>query len=451
MTAVRTTLIWFVVCLLLLPMSAAAAPGGAEPTSGYGRVQTLIDAAKPGETLELPAGTYRGPLVVDKPLHIRGMGTARIVNDASEPAVVIHADRVTLEGVEIDHNSQTGEAAILIEADETTLSRVAIRTRSHGIQLREADRGIIEHSQIAWLGAEADRDREVPLSQKGNGIDLFDSHRSRIAGNEISGMNDGIYLESSHDALVEDNKVERSRYGIHCMYTNGTKVIGNEGRFNVTGAMIMGVQDAEVTDNVFRMQSENVNSQGILLFDVQTSRIYRNVVEGNRVGLYIEQSLRNELTDNDVLRNFIGIQLLESEGNRFANNRFIANVIEAEATESMDNRLTGNYWDSFRGIDLDRDGMSDIPYAINPFFQQLVDRKPAFQLFFQSPGIRFLESLFVADQSVWAADSSPLMRLPAEADPNPGSGDSDYWWSLFFGIFLLASSIATIYLVGVKK
>src|SRR5690606_32929135 len=105
---------------------------------------------------------------------------------------------------------------------------------------------------------------------------LYESHDARIENNEVFDMKDGIYLEKSHRASVEENRIYRSRYGIHCMYTNGTIVRSNEGEYNVTGAMIMGVRDAVVTDNSFRKQSENVHSQGLLLFDVQTSLIERN-------------------------------------------------------------------------------------------------------------------------------------------------------------------------------
>lgn len=66
----------------------------------------------------------------------------------------------------------------------------------------------------------------------------------------------------------------------------------------------MGVDDAVVTGNQFVKQSENVNSQGLLLFDVHTSRVDDNIVEGNRVGFYMEDSSDNVLSNNRVLRNY---------------------------------------------------------------------------------------------------------------------------------------------------
>ena len=279
----------------------------------------------------------------------------------------------------------------------------------------------------------------------GNGIDLYDSHDARIEGNEVHGMKDGIYLEKSHRATVETNRIYRSRYGIHCMYTDGTLIVGNEGEYNVTGAMVMGVRDAVVTDNSFRKQSENVHSQGLLLFDVQTSRIERNTFEGNRVGIYMELSSNNRLEGNDVLRNFVGVQFLESADNTFTGNTFLSNVIEAQATDSAGNRLSNNYWDAAQALDRDGDGKSDLTYAINPFFATEVDRTPAYQLFFQSPGMTFLSGLFTADRTDWSFDDAPLMNPPEGAGGERPTSDGQNGAVGAIGIALLLATVSIIY------
>jgi nitrous oxidase accessory protein len=231
------------------------------------------------------------------------------------------------------------------------------------------------------------------------------------------------------------------------MYTEGTLVRNNVGTYNVTGGMVMGVTDAVVEGNSFTKQSENVNSQGLLLFDVHTSKIKNNRVEGNRVGIYIEQSSKNDIRDNSVERNFVGIQFLDSEGNKLQANDFIANVINAEATDSPDNQLTGNFWDSFSGIDADGDGRSDIAYVINPFFQQLTHQTPSFQLFFQSPGMQFLETMMQAGRESWTMDDAPLMK-PAGEQAKAGKHKL---YSLLVSLGLLILSMTIIYKTGVKR
>lgn len=410
-------------------------------------LQQLIDQARSGDTLLVPSGTFQGPITLDKPLNLKAEGTVVIMNRTNKPAVHIRAAGVHMQGMQIIQDADEKSAAILVSAKETILDSLNIQTRSYGIMLRDADRNEIRNAKIQWMIKEGYP--AVKMSDKRNGIDLYNSHDNRIVENEISSMNDGIYLESSHRSIVEKNRIDHSRYGIHCMYTDETAIRSNIGSFNITGAMVMGVKDAEVSGNTFVKQSENVNSQGLLLFDVQTSRIHGNKVEGNRVGMYIEQSQNNELWNNAVVQNFIGIQLLESEGNRFRSNNFIGNVIESAATDSKNNMMSANYWDAFRGIDLNGDGLSEMKYAMNPFFQRLTAKTPAFQLFFQSPGMSFLESLFTADQAGWAADDLPSMDNVQVNDV--AHSDASQAGTLGFSLILLVVSITTIILMGVKR
>jgi nitrous oxidase accessory protein len=351
-----------------------------------------------------------------------------------------------LQDIQIKHTASGDDSpAIQVKADQVILENLTIQTSGYGIVVRDADRGILQNNTIKWFKPEADMPK-----QKGNGIDLYNSHDTQIKNNKITGLRDAIYLEKSRNAWVQKNKLSHTRYGIHCMYIDGSSVIDNEGEYNITGAMVMGVKNVVVSGNSFRKQSQNVHSQGILLYDVQSSSITQNVVEGNRVGIYMEQSSKNLLSNNAVLRNFIGIQLLNSNHNQFRSNEFIANVIEAEATDSEKNEMTGNYWDSFQGLDLNDDGTSDIPYAINPFYQRLVSQTPAYQLFFQSPGMTFLSDMFTNGRDHWSKDPSPLMKSEiyhiSSVESKKGSDDV-----LIIGLFLLCCAISIIIYLGVLR
>jgi len=411
-------------------------------------LQRLVDEAPSGGKVTVPAGKYEGTLLINKPITVIGEPGAVLHNTSAASAVTIKASGVRLASLEIVQEAQGESAAVAVTgATDAQLSGLIIRTHAFGILLRDTSKSEIRDSRVTWIDEQGLS--PTKMSGKRNGIDLYNSHDNKIVNNYASGMNDGIYLESSNRNEVEGNQVDSSRYGVHLMYTEGTVVRNNYGARNITGAMVMGVKNAEVTGNVFYKQSESVNSQGLLLFDVHTSLIKDNKVEGNRVGLYIEQSNGNRLEHNQVLRNFVGIQLLESEDNVFLNNDFIANVIEAEATDSQNNKLDGNFWDAFSGMDTSGDGRSDIAYPMNPFFQQLTSRTPAFQLFFQSPGMLFLEQLFVEGRAGWTTDHSPSMKpvnYAVSATENEGRAGV-----LTFSLLLLVISVLMIYYAGVRR
>jgi nitrous oxidase accessory protein len=410
------------------------------------QIQTMIAEASPNETIIIPEGVYTGSLIINKSIALKANGRVSLVNDTLDAAIHITADHVSVQGIKIIDTTLKDTPTVLIEADQVKLEQLQIQTASHGVKLQGASHNEIRALTIVWDTAGSE---EVKLSNRRNGIDLYDSHENRLIGNTISDMHDGIYIENSHRNVVDDNQVDRMRYGIHCMYTNGTEIRNNSGSLNITGAMVMAVKYVELTNNTFFKQSENVHSQGILLFDAHSSRFYDNTVEGNRVGFYIEQSSDNIFMRNQVEQNFIGIQFIEASANRFSDNRFSGNVIDAESRASSDNQIDGNFWDSFSGIDPDGDGRSDISNAINPFFQTIVKSRPAFQLFFQSPGMVFLESLFQGDREAWLADHTPLMNLPAHQISEGIDHSAKQAGGI--GFILIAIALTTILFLGVRR
>lgn len=435
---------WGLLALLFL----VGTGGYAVAADGTEQLQLMIDQAKPGESVSLPAGVYPGPIVISKPMELRGNGDALIVNESEETALHIKAEDVTVAGVEIVDRAMKETPSVLIEGDRANLSGLVIRTSSIGIQIAGADDGQIANTTIS--GAEAESEQRSPRrSQKRNGIDLFNAHGYRITGNSVTGMFDGIYAESSDNVWIADNEVADSRYGIHTMYARKPTVVNNRGYNNVTGAMMMGIEHAVIQDNLFAKQSENVHSQGLLLYDVRSSTVRNNRLEDNRVGIYMELSRDNVLESNDIRRNFVGIQLKNTEQNQISHNQFIMNVIPAEAAESENNTVRSNYWDSFDGIDADGNGTSEIAFAVNPFYQRLTKEIPPFQLFFQAPGMQLLEGIMSADRSAWTTDTAPLMSSPL-GQGNEGAAPPPQGM-LLFGMLLLTVSSSAIIFWGVRR
>ena len=412
------------ICLLMLIALCSLHIGQAQAIAEQSTVdlplQDILDRAGPGETIILPEGTYEGPITISKPLTIRAEREGAVVlrNNSMQTAVTIEAEGTILSGIHIEDETFKEEPTVLVTADSVLLENLHIRTGAHGIAARDASDGSVTGSTIIWAP------QGIRMADKGNGIDLLDAHRWKLTNNAIRDVHDAIYMESSDDGVITDNVVESSRYGIHTMFSKRTVIERNIGKMNVTGAMVMTAEQTSVKDNTFVKQSENVNSQGILLYDAHQITVSGNAVEGNRVGIYMEQSTGNRLEGNQVNSNFIGLQLVDASGNEIRANRFFGNVTDAQARGSEHNTIADNYWDSFEGIDADGDGKSDIAYAMNPFFASVAQKRPAFQLFFQSPGMVFLESLFQSGREGWSMDASPLMKPPASGYMLEPSDDS---------------------------
>ncbi|MDG0812359.1 right-handed parallel beta-helix repeat-containing protein [Cohnella rhizosphaerae] len=311
-------------------------------------LQPLIDATPAGQTLVLSGDrVYTGPAVISAAITISSDGEAVVKNDGNRPALTLAADRIVLQDIAVsDSQTDPKKPAILVQSDGNRLERLRIKSQGGGIFLRKANDNRILNSRIE--GARPG-DPDEPYSRRGNGIDLLASARNVIEGNSIVHVHDGVYAESSNETRMRGNVATDSRYGYHVMFSGNTELTDNVGEGNVTGGMVMSVEGAVVKRNRFEKQTENVNSQGILLFDVHRSEISGNRVVDNRVGLYIEQSTDNTLADNEVVQNFIGMQMIRSSDNRLLNSLFAANVNQAQSTDSHNNTLQGELLGRLRG------------------------------------------------------------------------------------------------------
>ncbi|SDW73987.1 nitrous oxide reductase family maturation protein NosD [Paenibacillus sp. PDC88] len=438
----------FLGCLLYTPaQDRALASRASDPNAEVTKLQPLIDQAGEGDQLVLPAGTYAGPVVIDKKISIIGEGIVQIINRENKPAVEITQDHVTMNNLTIRHESKGREAGVLVRADYVTLEGLQIRSEGYGIVLRDAHYNLIHNNNIE--GTEV---RSLENLNNANGIDLFKSNHNDIQNNEIRYVMDGIYIESCQSVHVASNNISDVRYAVHFMYVNDSEMLNNTGQNNVTGAMVMGVNNATISGNIFRKQSKNVNAQGMYLFDVHDSIIEQNRLEGNRIGVYIQSSTHNQFRENALIENFVGIQAIHSEQNVIESNDLISNVNEAVAMGSKDNQMSSNYWDSFQGIDSDGDHSSDIAHSINPFYLNLVNRNSAYQLFFQSPGLTFLSEMFTQDQRAWLKDPSPVLMTNTDlvADTSESERDSNLFL-LLAGLSILLISAYIILFLGVKR
>jgi nitrous oxidase accessory protein len=103
--------------------------------------------------------------------------------------------------------------------------------------------------------------------------------------------------------------------------------------------------------------------------------------------------------------------LANSFDDRFEANRFVGNTFDMSTNSRFtDTIIRRNYWDQYRGYDLDRNGVGDVPYRPVRLFSLVVeDNKPALIL---------LRSLFV-DVLDAAERLLPILTPEALVDREP--------------------------------
>ena len=74
-----------------------------------------------------------------------------------------------------------------------------------------------------------------------------------------------------------------------------------------------------------------------------------------------------------------------------------------------------NYWDRYRGYDLNRDGLGDVPFAPVRLFALIVEQSPASLILLRSPLVDALdrvERILPVLTPAELIDRRPLMRVP---------------------------------------
>lgn len=429
----RTGGVLLAACAIVLPLAATGAPQPAPDRGDWLRAR--IAAATAAAVIDVPPGEYRGRFVVDRPLTLRGGGLATLRGDGTTHVIVIAAEDVTLDGFEIRDSGrdlERDQAAVYVTGARATVTHNRILDSLHGIYVRQADAARIEDNVIVGAGrmgpADAPEARaadgtamcDVPLNQnrRGNGIHLWKSSGHLVARNRIRDTRDGVYFSFVSNSDVRNNEISGVRYGLHYMYSDRNRFEDNVFHDNAAGAALMFSKGLLLQRNRFA-GNRGQRAYGLLLQSVDDSRIVDNQIAGNTVGLFAEGSHGNQVERNRVAGNYVGVRISDSsDANVFTRNAFTGNVHAVETSgANAANRWAvngrGNYWDGGSRLDLDGDGIADLPHRELDLFAAVRRPFPEIGLLAGSPGerlLRFVHARIAVPGLPGITDPSPLVE-----------------------------------------
>jgi nitrous oxidase accessory protein len=426
------------IALLGLRLRATdAAPG--VPADRTAWLRSALAQAAPGATIDVPAGLYRGPFAIERPVRLRAAGPAHLRGDGRTHTVAIRADDVTLDGFEISASGldlAQDHAAVHVTGARAVLVNNRIHHALHGIYVRQGEAARIEGNAIT--GTRTVEDPADPLvaagrpgegelcevtlnqNQRGNGIHIWNASHHVVARNTIRDTRDGVYFSFVDDSDVRGNDIAGVRYAVHYMYSDGNRFEDNVFRDNAAGAALMSSNHIVLRRNRF-LSSRGHRSYGILLQTVDDSTLEGNRISGNTVGVFVESGHGNRFAGNIIERNHIGIHVSDSsDQNRFGGNRFAGNLhtvetsgLNATSQWTIDGR--GNYWDGAVAIDLDRNGIADVPHRELDLFGGLRRDMPVIGLLGGSPAerlLRFVHARLALPGLPGVVDRAPLIGVP---------------------------------------
>jgi parallel beta-helix repeat protein len=421
-----------VLCLISFRVPLAeSGPRTIVVTRDAASIQEAINSARVGDTILVPAGVYFENIIVDKPLFLLGESGETIIDGSTKPGDVIKiqdgVNNVTVKGFTIKGASEPF-AGIRVDGSFNEISENSVIENFRGIYMYDSTGNVLRANQFAqniinfavwglalshfthdidvsntvegkpiyyWVN---EHDKTVPsdagyvaainssgisvkgvlLSNNEQGVLFAYTNRSRVENVTIWNNGRGIQLLFSHENIISGNEVLGSRYhGIDLHSSSNNKIEGNRViKSGGSGIIIAG-------PGIIKVPSDNNTVQGNLLSNnvyrgVQIARstgtrIYKNKIVKNGVGIYLVDSNNNSMFENRVFENAYGFMIRDSARNTIFHNNVENNTVQAYCygfltqNNNWDNGYPsgGNYWSDYLGLDDDHDGIGDTPYIID--------------------------------------------------------------------------------------
>ncbi len=377
-------------------------------------LQEAIDKAPSGSILKLPAGVYKGNIVINKPLSIIGKEKGVIIDGGGEGTVItVTGSFVTLKNLEVINSGalhhKLDSGITLSNGKHCEVSNCIVDDCLFGIDAQQITNSIISNNTIT--------SKDYDLGLRGDGLRLWYSHDNLIKKNSLIKSRDMV-VWYSHGNIIEENYGEYCRYSLHFMYAGKNYVRNNTYKHNSVGIFFMYSQDTIATGNIVK-SSLGATGMGIGLKDVSNFTIEDNTMIYCAQGLYVDRSpfepdTNNWIINNKILYNSEAIHFHSLSENNIIKKNIVKGNIEdivndSRGSKTNDNEIVGNYWDNYQGFDMDGDNVGDTPHRVYQYADQLWIYNPDVKFFYGSPVISLLNFL-----AKLAPFSTPLFLMEDE-------------------------------------
>ncbi|MBN2335866.1 right-handed parallel beta-helix repeat-containing protein [Candidatus Bathyarchaeota archaeon] len=283
--------ILLILAVMALPLTTVGASTITYSEEVYGTLQAAVDAASPGDTLLLPEGLIEGPVTVDKPLTIIGVGEKSTLFTYDGPSVMtIRSGNVTVNkvlfllcntGILVEDTGAASiedcffvENAVGVDIREgtghTIRGNLFINNVACGAILQNVKESIVEDNQFNFSQPSEWPDIENLLGSVSGtgrfGLKLLGSGNLTITGNTFHDIGDCIYVGNSRSCVIAGNRFHASTVGLSIRDSTYNVVEDNEG-YETEELMLLWLSS-------FNNVTGNTNHDGILSRDVESDNIY---------------------------------------------------------------------------------------------------------------------------------------------------------------------------------
>lgn len=393
------------------------------PDCEISSIKKALSIAENGDTILIKKGIYKeGNILIKKSIKLIGENYPVLDGQKRYEVITVKANNVLIKGLVIQNSGKSDIEDIagvkFFRTKNCKIENCILKNNFWGIYFAASRNGTIKNNKIygpaklKYLKSAFGTRIETNF---GNGIHLWHCKNMLVEGNVVKNHRDGIYFEFVKNSTIVGNLSEENlRYGLHFMFSDKDSYIGNTFRKNGAGVAVMYTKHVYMAGNRFEYNWGPV-SYGLLLKEIYDSYIYHNIFYKNTTGIFADNSNRTVIKENDFIENGWAIRIWSnSQNNIFKHNNFIANTFNVVTNSFQNpNRYIQNYWDDYKGFDLNKDGIGDVPYRPVSIYGYLTENYPRSIILTRSFFLYLLdltERMFPVLIPSELVDQQPLMR-----------------------------------------
>ena len=253
--------------------------------SAFREIQDAVEAASPGDTILVRAGTYKPFAVETDDLTIMeaSKDANPIVNALGQNfGVIIDASRVTIQGLDArnargqsDQEGEVGDGfSINGGEDNRLIGNTASNNDSAGFAIIAGEGHLLEHNHaydnnIGIATSLIDEDTQTPTTRNNTIRD------NTATENTLDGFADYYGVDNRFEG---NTSAFNGRMGFYVNFSEGTELIGNRAWENVIdGVNLLWVKDQKLSNNQF----QNNGRHGFAIREVLDSEFEGNIASGN--------------------------------------------------------------------------------------------------------------------------------------------------------------------------
>ncbi|MFC1747642.1 nitrous oxide reductase family maturation protein NosD [Pseudomonadota bacterium] len=403
----------FLLVSVLLPNTLLAATLQV-PSQQFPTIASAIASANSGDSIHLGPGVFQENVSINKAISLLGSADHQSIIDGSGNGnvITITSADVYISGLGVRHSGDVIEDSDACIYASKTATNVKIENNrlsqcAFGIWVSGSRNPVVINNSVTGY-------QKKLISDRGNGIHIWNIKNGVIKGNRVFKVRDGIYLSNTSTSSIEDNVMDSVRFGVHYMYNDNNLIAGNITCNSTVGQAMMFSKKLVIKNNVM------INNQdhGLLLRSIYDSKIVGNIVYGNNKGIYINDSDFNEITENWVENNAVGVAVMAgAEETNVTGNNFVSNAVQVlfswRYSLYWNNEDRGNYWSDYLGWDYNSDEVGDRIYYASNQVDHLMHSHPKMRLLALSPVIQLLQALesrFPVLRAASVIDEMPAVR-----------------------------------------